>query len=78
MDDNLLKAGGTKRHHGEIPESDEDMSPSLENFVVLMWLRLIHSELPNLVKQKYGTELHSQMLASLKPKISQALDNLIG
>ena len=34
MDDNLLKAGGAIRHHGEIPESNEDMSPSLENFVV--------------------------------------------
>ena len=73
VEDNLLKAGGTIRHHGEIPNADEDMSPSLENFVVLTWLRLIHSDLPMLVKQRYGTELRSQTLASLKPEISQAL-----
>ena len=77
VEDNLLKAGGPIRHHGEIPGTDEDMSPSLENFVVLTWLRLIHSDLPNLVKQRYGTELRSQTLASLKPEISQALDSLL-
>lgn len=77
VEDNLLKAGGTIRHHGEIPNADEDMSPSLENFVVLTWLRLIHSDLPSLVKQRYGTELRSQTLASLKPEISQALDSLL-
>jgi hypothetical protein len=49
----------------------------LENRVVLTWLRLIHSDLPRLVKQRYGTELRSQTLASIKPEISQALDTLI-
>ena len=34
------------------------------------------NELPNLVKQRYGTELRSRSLASLKPEISQALDSL--
>ena len=53
------------------------MTPSLENFVVLTWLRLIHSDLPNLVKQRYGTDLRSQTLASLKPEIFQALDSLL-
>ena len=37
VEDNLFKAGGTIRHHGEIPNAYEDMSPSLENFVVLTW-----------------------------------------
>ena len=38
---------------------------------------MIHSDLPNLVKQRYGTDLRSQTLASLKPEISQALDSLL-
>ena len=33
--------------------------------------------LPNLVKQRYGTELRSRSFASLKPEISQALDSLL-
>jgi hypothetical protein len=45
--------------------------------IVLTWLRLIHTDLPTLVKQRYGTELRSQTLASLKPEISQALDALL-
>ena len=32
---------------------------------------------PALVKQRYGTELRSQTVASLKPEISQALDTLL-
>lgn len=77
VEDNLLRVDGSVRHHGEIPDVDEEMSPSLENLVVLMWLRLIHTDLPGLVKQRYGTELRSQTLASLKPEISQALDSLL-
>ena len=53
------------------------MSPTLENLVVLTWLRLVHPDLPSLVKQRYGTELRSKSLASLKPEISQALDSLL-
>ena len=30
VEDNLLKSNGSIRHHGEIPENDEDMSPTLE------------------------------------------------
>lgn len=39
--------------------------------------RLIHSDLPTLLKQGYGTELLSKTLASLKPEISQALDSVL-
>jgi hypothetical protein len=60
-----LRANGNIQHHGEAPE------------VVLTWLRLIHRELPHLVKQRYGTELRSQTLASLKAEISQTLDSLL-
>lgn len=77
VEDNLLRADGNIRHHGDVPDNDEELSPSLENILVLTWLRLIHRDLPSLVKQRYGTELRSQTLASLKPEISQALDSLL-
>ena len=44
---------------------------------MLLWLERIHSGLPALVKQKYGSELRNQTLASLKSEISQALDSLL-
>ncbi|VDH94003.1 Hypothetical predicted protein [Mytilus galloprovincialis] len=77
IEDNMLRAGGNIHHHGEVPEADEELLPSLENLIVLTWLRLINRDLPNLVKQRYGTELRSKTLASLKPEISQALDSLL-
>ena len=42
-----------------------------------MWLQLLHPSLPHLVKQRYVTELCSQTFASVKSKISQALDSLL-
>ena len=75
-EDNLLRSNGIS-HHGEALLEDEEMTPTLENFIVLTWLRLIHPELPKLVKQRYGTELRSRTLASIKPEISQALPSLL-
>lgn len=75
-EDSLLKAAGLT-HHGIALNEDEDLSPSLENFIVLTWLRLIHTDLPRLIKQRYGTELRTRTLASIKPEISQALDSLL-
>ena len=40
-EDNLLKSDQDVTHHGVQPSSDEDMSPSLENFIVLHWLSLL-------------------------------------
>ena len=48
---NLLKANGGIRHQGENVTADEDISPTMENIIVLTWLRLIHPSLPALVKR---------------------------
>jgi hypothetical protein len=76
VEDSLLKANSLS-HHGEQSAEDEELTPTLENLVVLTWLRLIHPSLPRLVKQRYGTELRSRTLASIKPEISQALSSLL-
>jgi len=76
VEDTLLRANGLS-HHGEVATEDEELTPTLENFIVLTWLRLIHPDLPRLVKQRYGTELRSRTLASIKPEISQALTSLL-
>ena len=77
FDDNLLTRTGGITHHGVVPNVDEDMTPTLENTVVVLWLQMIHPGLPLLVKQRYGTELRNQSLASLKPEISIALGSLL-
>ena len=77
VEDNLLKANDGVRHHGEAITSDEEISPTLENMIVLTWLRLIHPSLPAMVKQRYGADLRSHTIASIKPEISQALDSLL-
>ncbi len=77
FEDNLLAVGDDLRHHGEAVTVSEELTPSMENMIVLTWLERIHISLPGLVKQKYGAELRNRTLASLKSEISQAIDSLL-
>ncbi|XP_019643752.1 PREDICTED: uncharacterized protein LOC109484836 [Branchiostoma belcheri] len=45
--------------------------------IVLLWLKMLHPDLPALVKQRYGSELRHKTLASIKPEISLALTSLL-
>ncbi len=76
-EDNLLYANGPITHHGETITSDEDLTPTLENSIVVQWLGLIHPGLPKIVKQRYGPELRNKTIASIKPEISQAIPSLL-
>ena len=38
IEDNLLTKESGITHHGELVDEDEELSPSLENFVILTWL----------------------------------------
>jgi hypothetical protein len=77
VEDSLLSPTCGISHHGEAVAAEEELTPTLENFIVLTWLRLIHPDLPALVKQRYGTELRSKTLSSIKPEISSALSSLL-
>ena len=77
IDDNLLTKDSTVTHHAVVVSADEEVSPSLENVTVLLWLERLHVQLPALVKQRYGAELRNKTLASIKPEISQALSSLL-
>ena len=65
MEDNLLTAYGSLKHHDVLPEEDEELSPTLDNTTVLIWLQLIHKDFAKLVKQRYATELRSRTFASI-------------
>ena len=75
--DNLLTRDCGITHHGERIAEDEDVSPTVENFVMTTWLQLLHSDLPDAVQQRFCTDLRSRTLASLKPEISSALDAML-
>ena len=75
-EDNPLR-NNSIQHHGTFLTEDEELTPTLENFIVLTWLRLVHPDLPKPVKQYYRTELRSCTLASIKPEISQSLQSLL-
>ena len=64
-------------HIGVVPTDDEELTPALENLVVLLWFHLINKGIPGLVKQRYDTYLRSRTLASIKSEISQAIGTLL-
>lgn len=78
VEQSLLVSNSCLSHHGEVIDENEKVSPSLENILVLMWLNLIHKELPHLVKRKFETLLQTNTLASIRPTISQSLHMLLG
>lgn len=77
IDDNLLKSDDTLKHHEENINEDEEVSPTLENLLTVLWLQLIHPKLPKLVLQKYGTDLKKNTLASIRIEISSSLTSLL-
>ena len=77
FEDNLLTTECGITHHRAAVQTDEDLTPTLENTVVYLWLHLVNAGLPQLVKQRYGAELRSKSLATLKPEISAALPSLL-
>ena len=77
FDDNLLTADCGLTHCGDKITADEELSPSLHNTIIVLWLQLIHPGLPALVKQRYGPELRNKTVASIKSEISQCIPSLL-
>lgn len=71
-----MKAG-TLSPNSDTVDTDEEMSPILENTITWYWLSLLHRDLPQLVKQRYGADLRNKTLSSLKTEISQAMSSLL-
>jgi hypothetical protein len=69
-EDNLHTPTGNISRYGEIPDAEQNLSPTFENLVILTWLRLTNKYFPALVKKRYATELRSETLASIKDEIS--------
>ncbi|KAI8503709.1 hypothetical protein Bbelb_186800 [Branchiostoma belcheri] len=56
VEDNLLTTVGDITHHGEAVTTNEEVTPSLENMVVLLWLHMLHPDLPSLGHGKVETD----------------------
>ena len=76
IEDNLLRSNSIQ-HHGALLTEDEELTPTMESFILLTYLWLVHPDLPKLVKQRYGTKLRYHTLAPIKPEISQVLQSLL-
>ena len=71
----LTKSCGIK-HHGDPVSADEEITQTLENAVVFVWLKLLHPGLQSLIQHRYGTELRDKTVSSIRNEISDALPAL--
>ena len=76
FDDNLLVANGLSHSDGKLNE-DEEMSPTLLNSIILIWLNLLHPRLREVVTQRFSTDLRNRTFASLFPEISRSVGSLL-
>ena len=76
VDDNLLTTDGLNHIDGKVSE-DEELSPTLHNYLVLHWLQLLHPDLRDLVTSRFITQLRDNTYASIWPEISRSVDSLL-
>lgn len=77
IDNCLLSTTDDLEHHGDDISVDESLTPTLENLVVCLWLKTLHPGLPQLVKQRFATQLKMCTIASIREEISSSIEELI-
>ena len=77
VQDNLLTTDSPLQYDGEKVDKDEVMGPTLERWVVLLWMQLIHEELPALVQRTFAYDLQRRTLKDLQPQICDAIDGFL-
>ena len=71
-------SGGKVSFGGEIPAEDEDLSPTLENDVVLDWLEALGgNKLVEHVFRVFSKELETESLFDIRQRISDSLPSLL-
>ena len=75
-DDCLMKRDELKYIDGKL-QSDEVMSPTLHNVIILHWLQLIHPKMRDMVTQRFAKELRDASYASIWPEISRSIDTFL-
>jgi hypothetical protein len=79
FEDTLHKQGETLLYrNNEVLEANEEMSPSLENTIVLLWLECIDPRLPQKISATFAHQMvGSTSLRDLQPTISARIPSLL-
>lgn len=79
FEDTLRKEGETLLYkNNEVLDQDEEMSPTLENTIVMMWLERIDPRLPSKVSTTFAHQMVGNMsLRDLQPTISARIPSLL-
>ena len=75
--DNLLQPADGMKHKGERFRQREEMTPTMLNIIVTLWLKIINPGLPAAIKQRYSTQLRDQTIVSIREEISESIDAIL-
>ena len=77
MESNLLSTSGSVKHLDKDVTQNEILTPTLLNTMVVMWLNIIHSNLPATVCQYFSTHLRESTIFTIRNEISDAIPTLL-
>ena len=77
MEDSLITVASGVLHKGKVVRADEQLTPTLLNISVIIWLDAIHRGLPSLVKQRFAIPLRNTTIYSIRNEISDAVPSLL-
>ena len=75
--DNLLTKNSNLKHDDCFATEDETLSPTAERLVVLRWLDLLHSPLPNHIANVFSHELQNHSLKDIQLLVVTQINSLL-
>lgn len=75
--DNFLTTDGLIHTENQQVQEDEEMSPTLQNSIVLHWLQALNPNLRDIVTTRFITQLRDHTYAAILPEISRSVDALL-
>lgn len=77
MQDNLMSPTSPLKFEGEKVKEEEVMCPTMERWLVLHWMQLIHPGLPAMVTRTFAYDLQRLSLKDLQPQICDAIPGFL-
>ena len=77
VEGNLLTSGGSIKHEGVRPTTNEQFTPTLLCIMVTSWLHAIHPSLPSAVRQRFPIQLRDNTIFSIRDEVSDAIPSIL-
>ncbi len=68
FEDNMMRVDGGITHFGADLTCDEDMTPTILNTIVVLWLQSVHAGQPQMVKKEIRVRTQKQITGVIETR----------